>query len=226
MNPLTTAPLMRLFKLSIEPKDQPALARVGQHNLTTSIQQEAGTLAMYTAHTDALGADNIVIEVYRDDASYAIHAASEQFKAFREVAGQVVTQQQVTPLTPELLLEAAEPYQAINDHALSVRLVTVEVNAALAATFKTSVFSEMKQAMAVEPGVLIMYAARITTAPTKWVFFEVYQSPQAYDDHCQTAHFKQYLATTKAAVLTKTMQVLTPDVLVHQGGMFFENKSR
>ncbi|WP_158682816.1 putative quinol monooxygenase [Lactobacillus sp. CBA3606] len=224
MDSLTTAPLMRLFKLSIAPKDQPALARVGQHNLTTSMQQEAGTLAMYTAHTDALGADNVVIEVYRDDASYTIHAASEQFKAFREVAGQVVTQQQATPLTPELLLQATAPYQAINDNALSVRLVTVDVQAALALTFKASVVAEMKQAMAVEAGVLIMYAARVTAEPTKWVFFEVYQSPQAYDDHCQTAHFKHYIAATKAAVLNKTMQVLTPDVLVHQGGWQFENK--
>lgn len=59
-------PLFRLFNLKITAKEREAFAKVGERNLLTSIENEPGTLAMYTSHVDPAGLDNRVIEIYRD----------------------------------------------------------------------------------------------------------------------------------------------------------------
>ncbi|WP_422803958.1 putative quinol monooxygenase [Streptococcus sp. FT1-106] len=45
----------------------------------------------------------------------------------------------------------------------------------------------------------------------------MYADQAAYDSHCQTKHFKDYIAGTADLVREKSLQVLIGDILVTKG---------
>lgn len=222
MEKLTQAPLFRLFKLKIDPASRGDFLKVGQNNLLTSIKNEAGTLSMYTSHLDSSGAENIVIELYKDQSNYEIHAASPQFNAFKKVAGKVVIGQSVVSLNPQLLLESNEVIQDVGQANLFVQLVELTIDDSNIDNFKTLVSEKMKQDMT-KSGIMVAYAGSDSNDSTKWYLFEIYQNKSIYDDCQKEEYIKKYKEETKSLIKQEEDHVLNPDTLVNHGGLVFEN---
>ncbi|WP_395323497.1 putative quinol monooxygenase [Levilactobacillus parabrevis] len=211
-------PLFRLFKLTITAEQRANFVTAGRHNLVTSIQNEPGTLAMYTLHVAPAGLENRVIEVYRDAASYDQHANSPQFKAFRAVAKDAVTQQAVVNLMPIVLREQAQ-LLLVSGEPHFVQLTEVTLKPGQAAAYQELITTSGSAATTVQPSRLVVAIGRVVDDPQKWVIFEVYQDKLAYQRYQQTAANRYCQLTSQASIQTAQTTVLSPDTLVNQGGL-------
>jgi len=215
-------PLFRLFKLTITAAQRVNFVAAGKHNLETSIQNEPGTLAMYAMHVAPAGLENRVIEVYRDADSYDRHANSPQFKAFRAVAKDAVSQQAVVNLTPIVLREQAKPLKvSCETHFLQLTEVTLKPGQA--AAYQALVTASGSAATMSQAGRLVIAIGRVVDDPQKWVIFEVYQDKLAYQRYQQTPANKYDQRASRALIQTTQTTVLRPDTLVNQGGLTLIN---
>ena len=67
---------MSLFELTVKPEQRQAIDAVGKTNLSTSIQTEAGTLAMFHTVKKDDPSKNVILELYRDEAAYRTHTCT------------------------------------------------------------------------------------------------------------------------------------------------------
>lgn len=208
---------MSLFEITAKPDFQTTLANVGRENLGTSVRSEKGTLAMYQAVRKDNPFANVIVEIYQNEAAYEIHRQAPHFLKFVEVAKTAVADRKVEALTPEILLEKPIALEVLGDNKLAVRLATLSVKSEFNAQFKVIVANEMRQAMAKEKGVLVMYGATLKDKPTEWRFFEIYQNENAYLQHRETAHFKQYIEQTKSMISEKNLIELQGVNLMNKG---------
>lgn len=209
--------ITRLFRLERDLSQRAWFDEVGEHNLTTSIEKEPGTLAMYSTHMADQPQTCYVFEVYADEDAYNVHATSGQFQAFVNMAGQVLTGREVIPVHPELLLEKREPLRVTDGTVVRPRLARITVKPECDAAFREAVFANMRASVVEEDGVLVLYAATLANDASQWVFWEVYASDEAYAAHCATSHFKTYIAKTADCLLTKELFDLRADTLVSKG---------
>jgi quinol monooxygenase YgiN len=208
--------ITRLFHLTRKLDNVEEFDRVGENNLTTSIEVEPGTLAMYSTHDPNDPAKLYVFEVYADEAAYQVHAASPQFKAFAELATTTLTGREVYTLTPRVMLEKPEPLRAGAPTPIEPHLVYVDVAEGGEEAFLAACEANMRRSIEVEPGVLVMYGAQIVDRPSRWVFWEVYASAEAYAAHRETEHFKAYIDATEKLVVGKEFHVLAVDTVVNK----------
>ena len=211
--------ITRLFRLERDMAKEDVYNEVGAHNLTTSIKVEPGTLAMYATHVPDDPKTCYVFEIYADDEAYNVHVASEHFQAFAKMAGEVLTGRAVYQLVPQLLVEKSEPLFVNEPNAIEPHLVYVDVKPGGEEAFLAAITANMRTAVEVEPGVLVMYAATLADNPQRWVFWEVYASADAYAAHREAQHFKDYIAATESLVAGKEFHVLTADTLVSKGSL-------
>ncbi|MFD1244264.1 putative quinol monooxygenase [Paralysiella testudinis] len=217
------APLVRIFELSVHPAEQAAFANVGIDNLSTSIRNEPGTLAMYAAQRTDRPSEHIVVEIYRDEAAYRIHADSPQFKRFAEVAKNALAGRKMWETEPQFLMEKPTALYAINNQRLKINLAEITVKPEHNAAFRKIVMDEMRQSMAQERGVLAMYAVTLKNAPNEWRFFEIYADENVYLAHRQTPHFQGCLKATAEMVRARKVIELQGGTLVNQGGLRFDD---
>ena len=211
--------ITRLFRLERDMAKEDVYNEVGAHNLTTSIKVEPGTLAMYATHVPDDPKTCYVFEIYADDEAYNVHVASEHFQAFAKMAGEVLTGRAVYQLVPQLLVGKSEPLFVNEPNAIEPHLVYVDVKPGGEEAFLAAITANMRTAVEVEPGVLVMYAATLADNPQRWVFWEVYASADAYAAHREAQHFKDYIAATESLVAGKEFHVLTADTLVSKGSL-------
>ena len=122
-----TQPIFRLFKLGLDLNYQDDYDKVGYTNLTTSIQQESGTLAMFVNHVSGHKEQQVVVEVYTDETAYQEHVAADHFKAFAAVASQALISREVISLDAQILLQKPQALRVTKGNKLSVRLAHVVV---------------------------------------------------------------------------------------------------
>ncbi|BDZ31580.1 antibiotic biosynthesis monooxygenase [Lactiplantibacillus sp. WILCCON 0030] len=218
------APLFRLFKLQIKASERQAFKQIGQQNLLTSIKQEPGTLAMYTGHVDDAGLENRVLELYRDQASYARHAQSSQFQAFKTVAGKAVVEQSMRPLTPLCLLQQAPAIREIAPTNQFVALTEMTVKAAKLSEMQTRLKGEMHQGLTTDAGLVVAYLGQDQAEPQKLVLFEVYRDALAYQQVCQTVNFKLFQQMSQPLIVQQKITAIKPDVLVNHGPLTFATR--
>ena len=163
-----TQPIFRFFKLGLDLNYQDDYDKVGYTNLTTSIQQESGTLAMFVNHVSGNKEQQVVVEVYTDETAYQEHVTADHFKAFAAVASQALISREVISLDAQILLQKPQALRVTKGNKLSVRLAHVVVRDNQA--FSDIVLPEMKTSMAVEDGVLLMYAGRDKEQPDIGIF--------------------------------------------------------
>ena len=211
--------ITRLFRLERDMAKEDYYNEVGANNLVTSIKVEPGTLAMYATHVPDDPKTCYVFEVYADDDAYNEHVASPHFKAFGKMAGEVLTDRAVFQLVPRLLVEKPEPLVVNEPSSIEPHLVYVDVKEGGEDAFLAAITANMRTAVEVEPGVLVMYAAQLAEQPSRWVFWEVYASAEAYAAHRETQHFKDYIIATEDIVEGKEFFVLSPDTLVSKGSL-------
>ncbi|MDO4798332.1 MAG: antibiotic biosynthesis monooxygenase [Coriobacteriales bacterium] len=213
------APITRLFHLTRRLDRMAEFDAVGEHNLSTSIEVEDGTLAMYSTHMPDDLRDLYVFEVYADDEAYAVHADSPQFKAYVNMAATELTGREVFQLVPRLMLEKPEGLRVTGTNDVEPHLVYVDVAEGGEEDFLTAITANMRTSVEVEPGVLVMYATQMADQPSRWVFWEVYANADAYAAHRETEHFKAYIEATADIVEGKEFFVLAADTLVSKGSL-------
>ena len=111
---------------------------------------------------------------------------------------------------PALASKPADPLpgQSPESAAPVVRMALIEVKPGMRDAFVAAVTAEMRASLAKEPGVLALYCVADEENPDKLTFFELYASEEAYQQHRDTPHFKQYIETTKDMTVAK--KLLTP----------------
>ena len=207
----------RLFRLERDLAQRERFDKVGERNLLTSVREEAGTLAMYATHVPDAPETCYVFEVYAGEDAYQAHASSPQFKAYVEMAGEVLNGREVISVKPALLVEKSEPLEVAGPNDVLPRLARITVPPEHDIAFRAAVYANMRQSVQLEDGVLVMYAATLADEPTRWVFWEVYANEEAYESHRETAHFKRYIAETTDLVSEKELLALAADTLASKG---------
>ena len=85
------APLMNLFELGVAEGKTVKYDQVAKHNISTSIANEKGTLAMYSVKLQANPEIAYMLEIYANNAAYQIHRDSSQYQAFAKVSPEILT---------------------------------------------------------------------------------------------------------------------------------------
>ena len=93
-----------------------------------------------------------------------------------------------------------------------VRLAELEIDPAQLDAYKASLREEIETSLRVEPGVLTLYAVSVKDQPNQIRLFEMYSSPEAYQSHLQSEHFKKYKTATAATV--KSLRLIETEPLV------------
>ena len=91
------------------------------------------------------------------------------------------------------LLQAQEQKQM-------VRLAKIKVAPAQLPAYNKALLTQMKTAIAKEPGVLTYYAVADKKDPSSITILEIYADTSAYQKHILTPHFKKYKDTVKDMV--------------------------
>ena len=91
-----------------------------------------------------------------------------------------------------------------------VRIAKIVVDSAQLEAYKTELKTAMEAAVRIEPGVLTMYAVHDNKLPTHITILETYASPEAYQSHILTSHFKKYKTGTLAMVKSLELIDVTP----------------
>lgn len=104
------------------------------------------------------------------------------------------------------------PMQAQSPASRLVRLAELEIDPALLDAYKTALKEEIETSVRVEPGVLTLYAVSVKDHPNQIRLFEMYASPEAYQAHLQSDHFKKYKQVT--ASMVKSLRLIETEPLM------------
>jgi len=81
-----------------------------------------------------------------------------------------------------------------------VRLARIKVDPTQLKEYNKALLTQMKAAIALEPGVLTYYAVADKKDPASITILEIYADTAAYNQHILTTHFKKYKDTVKNMV--------------------------
>jgi len=219
---MTQAPLFRVFRLKVKPTKLAAFLAAGQHNLQQSIATEPGTLAMYTGHTDDAGTDNVVLEVYRDVASYNVHANSPQFNAFKQVAAQAVVSQTLTALRPQVLVEQGPALRATEQPHEIVHLAEFTVATDQLMSFKSTVLGANDQVMVATQGLVVSYWGQVSDDPQHWLQVTIFKDSATEEQVAQDSEYQQLQRQLASDYGRPKLTIVHPDGLVNQGSLVFK----
>ena len=88
-------------------------------------------------------------------------------------------------------------------------LVQVQVKPELLGEFKTAILKNAELSVQRDPGCSRFDVLQREDDPTKWVFYEVYDTEQAWVDHRASAHFLAFKEVGDRAILTRDVTKLT-----------------
>ncbi|WP_165008496.1 putative quinol monooxygenase [Neisseria yangbaofengii] len=214
-------PILRIFEMQLDTTHLTEFQQVGQHNIKTSITNEKGTLAMYSAQLADNPQTQYVLEIYQDDNAYQIHRRSPQFLNYLALAKKAVKPKQIWETAPQFIVERADLAELLQAKGVLVKFAKITVKPEHNQAFRQIVLNEMQQTMANEAGVLAMYAVTNAEQANQWLFFELYRNADAYQQHRQTAWFQDYLSQTKSMLSDKQLFELTPNTLGSKGNLTF-----
>lgn len=214
-------PVAHLFKLEVSNHDIEVFHQAGVNNLSTSYQNEDGTLAMYASKITENPNQFIVFEVYKDEYAYQQHLNSSQYQEFTNQVGTKLTQQKAFEVEPIFLKEklASSKWIGAEHFCLKFAQILVKENEEL--NFKESVLKNMKASIIAEDDVLAMYALQDRNNSQRFYFYEVYNDEKAYNIHCNTSHFKTYINEIEGALVNKVLVDLQNDVMVTKGSLTY-----
>jgi quinol monooxygenase YgiN len=86
-----------------------------------------------------------------------------------------------------------------------VVLVQVTIRPEMEEEFATALLHNARESVRRDPGCLRFDVSQDKEQPTRWVLYEVYDSPAAHALHRQAAHFLAYDAVASRAVVEKTV---------------------
>jgi quinol monooxygenase YgiN len=86
---------------------------------------------------------------------------------------------------------------------LHVVSVQVTVRKELLEEFERAILHNARESVATDKGCLRFDVSQAADEPTRWLFHEVYDAPDAHAAHRQSAHFLAYQAVEQRAVVDK-----------------------
>ncbi|WP_235921082.1 putative quinol monooxygenase [Yersinia artesiana] len=210
-------PVMNIFAIQVKADQRLNYDRIARHTISTSVDLEAGTLAMYSLKRKDNAHQAYMVELYENREAYRHHLDGAPYKAFIASAPDIIAQKQQITLTPQFLGDK----HVIPDERTINNLVIVEVKPEFQETFKDIVLPEMATSLNAEQGVLAMYAATDVKNIYRWYFYEVYASEPDYQLHRQTPHFRDYIEQTAQMTVSKESIPVSPVFLRNKGGLAF-----
>jgi autoinducer 2-degrading protein len=91
-----------------------------------------------------------------------------------------------------------------------VVLVQVTVKREMLGEFERAILQNAAQAVEREPGCVRFEVSQHEDDPAQWMFYEVYASAEAFQEHRRQAHFLAYQAVADRALLSKTLTRYMP----------------
>ncbi|WP_421506268.1 putative quinol monooxygenase [Erwinia rhapontici] len=211
------SPIMSIFELSVKPDKNPQYDEMARDTISTSLDEEAGTLAMYALKHKDHPQQAYMVEIYKNKEAYHHHLNSAQYKKFIAHAPEIINQKHQIKLTPQFLSDKP----VIQNSGTINNLVVVDVKPEFQEAFKRIVLPEMAESIRIEQGVLAMYAATDVNKKYRWYFYEIYASEAAYQQHRQTPHFRDYIAQTAHMAVSKESLPVAPLSLRNKGEIRF-----
>lgn len=215
-----TNTIVNLYEMEIKPGQSEQYDEVARDNITRSLAEQSGTLAMYSLKHKNNHHQAYMIEIYASEEAYQQHLNSEPYQLFLKRAPDLIGKKNSTALVPQFLGD--KPF--VQNKATINNLVIVDVKPADQQAFRTIVLPEMAQSLKVEPGVLAMYAATDARNEYRWFFYEIYASEAAYQQHRKTPHFQDYIRLTAEMTERKEAIPVVPALLKNRGGLDFSIK--
>ncbi|MBF0750933.1 antibiotic biosynthesis monooxygenase [Pasteurella sp. WM03] len=211
-------PMINIFELGVKKGAEVQYHAVAEHNISTSIRNEKGTLAMYSVKSNTDPNIAYMVEIYADQKAYETHRTSPQYQAFLTASPEILTDHKKRiALVPQFLGDK----KVVQTPEILTNYAVVEVKPEYNEQFKKIIIAEMAQSLKVEEGVIAMYAATMQENPNKWIFFEIYANSAAYQHHRETPHFKDYLKQTGEMLKEKSYVEIHPEFLANQGNFYF-----
>jgi len=93
-----------------------------------------------------------------------------------------------------------------------VRLAKLVIDPAQLDLYRAELKEEIEASVALEPGVLTLYAVSEAARPTHITILEIYADRAAYEKHIQTPHFLKYKKNTEKMV--KSLELIDSVPLV------------
>jgi quinol monooxygenase YgiN len=94
-------------------------------------------------------------------------------------------------------------------HEHHIVLVQVTIRPELHAEFEAALLHNARESVRRDPGCLRFDVSQDKEQPTRWVLYEVYDSPEAHATHRRSPHFLAYDAVAARAVTEKTVAKCT-----------------
>ena len=88
---------------------------------------------------------------------------------------------------------------------MHIVLVQVAVRPDMLGAFEHALLHNARESVAHDDGCLRFDVSQAVDDPTRWVLYEVYETPAAHALHRQSAHFLAYDAVATRAVTEKTV---------------------
>ena len=92
--------IVRIFELDIHAENLDAFNELGRHNITQSVNGEAGVLAMYALADKENPSKIYVVEAYADEAAYQAHRHSPHFQRWLNGAQNMIAARKVIETVP------------------------------------------------------------------------------------------------------------------------------
>lgn len=107
----TAAPMMNIFELGVQQGKTAKYDSVAEHNISTSIQNEKGTLAMYSVKSKDEPNLAYMVEIYANDAAYEAHCETPHFKAYIPYVGALIAEKWtgIKPVPTLLFIQSFSP---------------------------------------------------------------------------------------------------------------------
>jgi quinol monooxygenase YgiN len=99
-----------------------------------------------------------------------------------------------------------------------VRIAELDIDPARLDAYTIALKEEISTSIAVEPGVLTLYAVAVKDHPNQIKIFERYADQGAYERHIQSPHFKKYKSETQTMVRSLKLIETSPIVLGAKAG--------
>lgn len=199
---LLKKPIFSLYKLTIDPKNRQDFLAEGMNNLITSHRNEAGTLMMCATHEDEAGSVNYIFEMYQDEASYQIHAASPQFQRYAKFAQKVVQSKKIHKLNLEILHANDQVLEIKDENPYFARLLEI-----------TTDYSKLEVLKNISQNTIASFVSNIDS--DHWVIIDVFQNKSTMEK----VNISQWLSKISAEY---SIHELNIDTMVSQGDLKLE----
>ncbi|VXD11659.1 putative quinol monooxygenase [Marinoscillum sp. 108] len=91
-------------------------------------------------------------------------------------------------------------YLPVQGQSHKVRLAQLVIDSIHLEDYKALLKEEIEASLALEPGVLTLYAVSEKDRPNRFTILEIYASESAYQSHLKTEHFLKYKNKTVSMV--------------------------